>query len=741
MSLSELEQLRRTNEVLQARVTELEDTLLAIRSGEVDALVVATDEGEKIYSLTSVETTYRILIEQMNEGAAILSRDGMVLYCNKRFSEMLEAPMESIIGGEFVHLLAGGHSEQINELFRYGLTERVQKQFTFPARQHTTQPDRHYLFSLAPLVYNASQELLLTAAEAETGALIVTDISDIKNLEQQLRDHQRNLEEKVEQRTRELAETNRNLEESRQAAVKMMVDALETSRKLQDSEEKYRQLIEQSADAIYLFHNNRFEIVNQKFCDIFSTSPAEAATPNFDVLAFVAPEDKPHVEQQLMVAKKGLPPGMTHEFAIIKDGKRTMLEASVSSIKYKQDDAIQGILRDITERKELEEQLYQSQKMEAIGQLAGGVAHDFNNLLTVIGGYSEMLLMRAERNSAQFNGLQQISEAGRRAAALTRQLLAFSRKQILEPQLINLNNLIANLEKMLGRLIGEDIDLSTYLAADLATIKADPGQIEQVIVNLAINARDAMPRGGKLTIETDNINLDETYINRHRGVKAGNYVLLTISDNGVGMDEATLSRIFEPFFTTKSKDKGTGLGLATVYGIVKQSGGDIWVYSEPGNGTVFKIYLPMVEEKFIAAKAKAEIHQKLSGSETILVVEDEEPVLAMVQEVLKQAGYQLLTARDGLDALDRVQNFKGPIHLLLTDVVMPNLSGKDLSAEIKKRHPETRICFMSGYTDNAIVHHGILDENINFIQKPFSPTALLRKVREVLDLPANRLFK
>jgi len=734
MSQTELEQLTRSNEALQARVIELEDTLTAIRSGEVDALIVETNEGDKVYSLTSAETTYRILIEQMKEGAAILSRDGTVLYCNKRFSEMLDIPMESIIGSEFVQLLDGNQKDQIYTLLKQGLTRHVQKDFTFPAKQNTTQSDKHYLFSLAPLVYSASREPFLTGVEAQTSALIVTDISEMKNLERQLRDHQRNLEAKVEQRTGELADANRELKESRQAALKTMEDALETSRKLQESEDKYRQLIEQSSDAIYLFHNNRFEIVNQKFCSIFSTTPVEVANPDFDLLASIAEEAKLLVEQQLKYAKKGETPESTYEFAVIsQDGKKTILEASVSSIKYEHDYAIQGILRDITERKQLEEQLHQSQKMEAIGQLAGGVAHDFNNILTVIAGYSEILLTRIGRSSAEYGAVQQIREAGNRAASLTRQLLAFSRKQILKPQTINLNDLITNLEKMLGRLIGEDVDLTTYLAADLAMIKADPGQIEQVIVNLAVNARDAMPKGGKLTIETDNINLDETYINKHRDIQAGNYVLLTISDNGIGMDKATQKRVFEPFFTTKSRDKGTGLGLATVYGIIKQSGGNILVYSEPDKGTVFKIYLPMVEETVVTAKEKAEIREKLSGSETILVVEDEEPVLGLIEKALKQFGYHLITARDGFEAINKVKNFEGTIHLLLSDVVMPNLSGKELSLKIKKLHPETRICFMSGYTDNAIVHHGVLDENTNFIQKPFSPDVLLKKLREVLD--------
>lgn len=734
MSQPELGELVRTNEALRARVTELEDTLAAIRSGEVDALIVDTAEGEKVYSLTSAETTYRILIEQMNEGAAILSEDGVVLYCNQRFAEMIGEPIEVVVGGKLVQFLDPEQTKQFNELFQTGLTRHIQQSFTLPASQNTNRPVNHYLFSLAPFVHQSGQELFLTAVETKIGSLIVTDISDIKNLERQLLDYQRNLEAKVEQRTRELERTNSALEESRRTALKMMEEALETSKKLQESEEKYRQLIEQSSDAIYLFQNHRFEIVNQKFCSLFSTTPAAAASPNFNLMEFVAEESRPLVEQHLKQGGQGETAESTYEFTVMTpNGKKTVLEASVSSIKYRQDFAIQGILRDITVRKELEEQLLQSQKMEAIGQLAGGVAHDFNNLLTVIVGYSEMLLTGLDRNNPKFRELQQIRDAGNRAAALTRQLLAFSRKQILEPQIINLNDLITNLEKMLGRLIGENIDLSTYLAPDLNKIKADPGQIEQVIVNLAVNARDAMPQGGKLTIETDNIYLDEMYVRKHHGSKAGNYVLMTISDNGLGMDKATLDRIFEPFFTTKSKDKGTGLGLATVYGIIKQSGGNIWVYSEPGQGTVFKLYLPAVTETGIVSREKVEIQEKLRGNETVLVVEDEESVLVFLEQVLEEFGYQLITARDGLEAINKAKKFKKTIHLLLSDVVMPHLSGKELALEIKKLHPETKICFMSGYTDNAIVHHGVLDENTNFIQKPFSPVALLKKVREVLD--------
>jgi PAS domain S-box-containing protein len=384
-----------------------------------------------------------------------------------------------------------------------------------------------------------------------------------------------------------------------------------------------------------------------------------------------------------------------------------------------------------------EEQLRQSQKLEAIGQLAGGIAHDFNNLLTVITGYSELTIRRLPTEDPLRQNIEEVKKAGDRAAGLTRQLLAFSRRQVLQPKVLNLNGVVSELEKMLRRLIGEDIGLWPVLESDLGSVKADPGQIEQIIMNLAVNARDAMPLGGKLTIETANVYLDEDYAKKHIAVIPGPYVMLAVSDAGTGMDSRTRARIFEPFFTTKDAGKGTGLGLSTVYGIVKQSGGNIWVYSEVGQGTTFKVYLPRVDEGAEEYSRRSESEETFEGAETILVAEDEEMVRKLAVQVLVMHGYQVLEAANGGAALLICERHKEPIHLLITDVIMPEMSGRELADRLAQLRPEMKVLYMSGYTDNAIVHQGVLDEGANFIQKPFPTNALSRKVREVLDAPGK----
>jgi hypothetical protein len=391
------------------------------------------------------------------------------------------------------------------------------------------------------------------------------------------------------------------------------------------------------------------------------------------------------------------------------------------------------VFRDITEHKRVEERLRESHKMEAVGRLAGGVAHEFNNLLMVIRGYSELLLQRSSANDLLRTNVKEIQKAADRAASLTRQLLAFSRKQVLQPKVLDLNAVVTEVEKMLRRLIGEDIELVTALEPGLGCVKADPGQIEQIILNLAVNARDAMPRGGRLTLETSNVELDEDFARQHSSVASGPHVLLAVSDTGTGMDVETQSHIFEPFFTTKGAGKGTGLGLSTVYGIVKQSGGTIWVENAPGRGTTFKICLPRVEEPAAAEGKSTGLTTPPRKSETILVVEDEEEVRQLVREFLAGKGYTILEARDGTEAIQLAQQHRGPIHLLVTDVVMPGMSGGNLAQRLASLRPETKVIFMSGYTDDAIVQHSVLEEGTDFLQKPFSLDALARTVREVLD--------
>ncbi len=393
---------------------------------------------------------------------------------------------------------------------------------------------------------------------------------------------------------------------------------------------------------------------------------------------------------------------------------------------------------DVTERKLLEEQLRQSQKMEAIGRLAGGIAHDFSNLLTAINGYSELLLERLGGKDPAREFVEEVKRSGERAASLTRQLLTLSRRQVLQPKALDLNATVAEVEKMLSRLIGEDVVLSSRLDPGLGRVEADPGQIEQVVLNLAVNARDAMPRGGRLSFETRNVEFDEAAARRVAGLEPGSYVMLSVSDTGSGMSAEAQAHLFEPFFTTKEKGKGTGLGLSTVYGIVKQSGGGIHVETSPESGTTVSILLPRAAETVRAAEAHPVRPDGARGTETILLVEDEEAVRALVRRILRQQGYIVLEARDGAEALMLCQRHTGWIHLLITDVVMPHVSGRELAGRLEAMRPELKVLYMSGYPDEAIAHHGVLEKGTAFLQKPFTPSALVLKVREVLDTPREQ---
>ena len=392
-----------------------------------------------------------------------------------------------------------------------------------------------------------------------------------------------------------------------------------------------------------------------------------------------------------------------------------------------------SLVQDVTERVALEEKLRHSQKMEAIGRLAGGVAHDFNNLLTVIMGYNQILTDGVPAVGRLMNATVQIRTASERAEEITRQLLAFSRKQVLQPRVIDLNDVMMNLDTMLRRLIGEDIEVLTVPGRDVGTVRADPGQIEQVIMNLAVNARDAMPRGGKLTLETDNTELDEAYAREHPPLQAGRYVMLAVSDTGIGMDADTQAHIFEPFFTTKEVGKGTGLGLSTVYGIVKQSGGYIWVYSEPERGTTFKIYFPRVDQAVDGARTGKRETGMQRGTETILLVEDNEQVRQLTSSVLADCGYKVLPAASPEEGLALCRAHQPQIQLLVTDVILPRMKGPQLAEQVKQISPRTRVLYVSGYTSNAIVHYGVLDAGLWFLGKPFSVSELVAKVREVLD--------
>jgi PAS domain S-box-containing protein len=491
--------------------------------------------------------------------------------------------------------------------------------------------------------------------------------------------------------------------------------------------------IEQSAEAVVITDiTGSIEYVNPAFTRITGYSREEALGENPRILKS-GKQDPAFHEQLWATILRG---EIWHGEVINrrKDGSLYTEHMNIAPIRSERGDITHFIAtkEDVTVRKQLEQQLIQAQKMEAVGRLAGGVAHDFNNLLTIINGYSQLLTEQISTEDPRRDQLNEILKAGERAASLTRQLLAFSRRQVLEPKILDLNSVLADLQKMLRRLIGEDIELVTTLKPKLGRVKVDPGQIEQVIMNLAVNARDAMPEGGKLYIETNDVEVDEDYAQSHSNMMPGKYVMLAVTDTGIGMDADTQARIFEPFFTTKGKGQGTGLGLAMVYGIVKQSGGFIWVYSESGQGATFKIYFPVVGEDALAAEPARASAKPANGSETILVVEDEDGVRGLVCHTLKTRGYHVLEAQGAEQALKLSEQHGKPIHLLLTDVVMPHTGGKELAKFLSALHPETKVLYMSGYTDDAIVRRGILEEGTAFLQKPFAPDALVRKVREVL---------
>ncbi|MFH0764875.1 MAG: PAS domain S-box protein, partial [Calditrichota bacterium] len=504
---------------------------------------------------------------------------------------------------------------------------------------------------------------------------------------------------------------------------------------LRDSEARYRALFEGSADGILIadIETKKFVFANPTICRMLGYSESELLELNVSDI-------HPREALELVISEfedqergeNTLAPNIP---CLRKDRKIIYVDINTSMVMIGGRACNVGFFNDVTERRRLEEQLAQSQKMEGIGRLAGGIAHDFNNLLTVIAGHVDMAILQVKPQDPLHSDLNEILRASNRAADLTRQLLAFSRKQILEVKVINLNDVISNLDKMLSRIIGEDVDLKIMQEKELWNVKADPGQIEQVIINLAVNARDAMSEGGKLTIETLNVQLDSVYSQTHHEVISGEYVLLAVSDNGCGISEEVRAKIFEPFFTTKEVGQGTGLGLSTVYGIVRQSLGHIFVYSELDRGTAFKLYFPRSLEAAepIDKAASPRPGEELRGSETILVVEDEPTVRDMAVKILRRYGYKVIDAATGGDAILLCEQMKVPVDLALTDVIMPNMSGAVFVERLRKIWPDVKVLYMSGYTANAIVHHGILDEGTPFLPKPFRPMDLLRKVKQIIS--------
>ena len=500
-------------------------------------------------------------------------------------------------------------------------------------------------------------------------------------------------------------------------------------------EQQLHDFFENAKDILFTLDlDGRITSLNRSAEEVMGWSRSEAVERN--IKSLVSPEHADRCAQMMRRIVNEEPLQRFEVSVLRKDGRTALLETSARLIRSNGNKVgVQGIARDVTERRQLENTVRRSHKLEAIGRLSGGLAHDFNNLLCVIRGHAEILSEHLEPTSAAMQNVAQIEKAADSAAALTRQLLAFGRQQVFRPRTLDLNAIVVETEKLLGRLVGEHIEFFTALDASLGHVLADPVQIEQVLVNLIVNARDAMPLGGKITIESSNVDLEEKHESKRSLIPAGRYVMFAVTDTGCGMDDETQSHIFEPFYSTKELGKGTGLGLATVYGIVKQSGGYIWVYSEQDRGTTFKIYLPRVENRIVSTLPPSAKMDLRKGTETVLLVEDAEPLRALVKESLNSRGYRVLDAENGNRAIQIASDFSGPIHLLLTDVVMPGMGGRQLAEHVQQIHPATKVLYMSGYTNDGIVQSGILANGVALLEKPFTREILSQRVREVLDDP------
>ena len=645
------------------------------------------------------ELLFRELLESVPDAIVVVNEAGEIVLTNSHTEKMFGYSLGELLG-QSVETLMPKRFREIHAKHRDG--------YTANPRLRPMGADLN-LISQRKDGREFPTDINLSYLNTENGLLVLSVIRDIskhKQIESALKEAYSALEERVAERTVELSTANERLQQEI-IRRRQTEDGMRILAKFPDGNP--HPVLRIARDGVILYANRR----SQSLLSVWSRQVGQ-----------LIPDD------WLQIVRDVLNSAASKEMEVkLKDRIFSFVVTPVVDEQY-----VYLYGQDITERKQIEEQFRQAQKMDAIGRLAGGVAHDFNNLMTVVRGYSELLLSHLDKRDPMRQDIEQINEAGKRASSLAHQLLTFSRKQALQPGTLNLNTLITDLKQMLGRLIGEDIELITVLETGLGYIKADAGQIDQVIMNLTVNARDAMPQGGKLIIETANVDLDEEYAHRHFSLQPGPYVRLSFSDTGTGMDEQTQSRIFEPFYTTKEEGKGTGLGLSTVYGIVKQSGGSIYVYSEPGQGTAFKIYLPRVQQAIESATPDETQLEISCGTETILLVEDENMVRNLAQHILIEYGYTVLEARNGGEALLICEQYQKPIHLMLTDVVMPRMNGPELFKRLKPLLPSLQVLYMSGYTDRSIVHHGVSEQSVVCLEKPFTPKTLTQKVRQVLDV-------
>ena len=656
--------------------------------------------------LNDNEERYRAVVEQTSEGLVLCDVDTLhVIECNAAFAKMLGYSISEALSLTVYDFVVD---------HRQAIEERIAG---YRRESAGTIGERRFRRKDKAILDVEINMTVIAYGGKDVFCTIVRDIKDRKRAEEALRRAHDELEAKVGERTAELDQQRMFL----------------------------RQVIDLNPSFVFAKdRDGRFTLVNRALADAYGTTVENLLGKTEADFHSNAEEVHSFRHDDLDVIDTRVEKFIPEEIMTDAAGNTRWLQTIKRPLASPDGTIMQmlGVATDITQRKraeealhESEEMLRQAQKMESIGTLAGGIAHDFNNLLTAVNGYSELVLRKMDDGDPLRSKVEEIKKAGDRAASLTRQLLAFSRKQILKPVVLDLNTVITGMGRMLPRLIGEDIDLRFELQADLGQVKADPGQMEQVLMNLVVNARDAMPAGGRLTVKTENVQFAGRSVKQRLLVEPGNYVVLSVTDVGVGMDAELQSHIFEPFFTTKEVGKGTGLGLATVYGIVKQSEGSIWVYSEPDKGTTFKIYLPRVDDVSAIAEEGKQAQTAPTGQETVLIVEDESMVRALAQEILEEYGYTVLTASNGMEGLRVCRESPDKIDLVLTDVIMPQMSGAELAQNILAIHPETHVLYMSGFTDDAVVRHGVITEDMCFLQKPFSPEALAIKVREVLNNP------
>ncbi|MBZ5702491.1 MAG: PAS domain S-box protein [Acidobacteriia bacterium] len=680
-----------------------------------------TERKQMEQALRQSEERFRNLAEVSPVGFFYTDAQGQSLYVNHRWCEITGLSSKQARNGEWTQALHPGD----RELVVSGLARAIRQGSRFHSEHRYLNPSFGVVWVIAQAAPVVTHDGKITGY---VGSL--TDITERKKMEDEVRRYQEELEQRVRERTTQFSQANAILREKMQEHLRMLEE-------LRESQQRLSLYVRQSPMAAIEW-NHALQVTEWNLAaeKVFGYSRAEALGRE---LNFIFPESaREHLREIAggLLARCGGARGTQEN--ITKDGKIILCEWYSSPLvdAAGQVVGIASQANDITELRKLEEQYRQAQKMEAVGQLAGGIAHDFNNLLSAILGYSDLVMEAMAPGDPQRKKIEHIEKAGRRAASLIQQLLAFSRKQVLALRVLDLNGFLQDMDHLLQHLIGENIELRRHADPSLGQVRVDPGQMEQVVMNLAVNARDAMPHGGILTLEAANVTLDEEYCRKHVTGEPGEYVMLAISDTGTGIDEATRQRIFEPFFTTKEPGKGTGLGLSTVYGIVKQSGGHIEVYSEVGKGTSFKIYLPRVNEKPQALPAATPQQGEMRGTETVLVVEDDEELRTMAREYLAAQGYTLLVASNSAEALPIVESHPGPIAIVITDVVMPGLSGPQLVQKLTELRPGIKALYVSGYTQDAIVHHGVLDPGIEFLAKPYRPSDLARKVRGILDKAA-----